>query len=649
MNTLVGAFFGLRNRHFFILDAIAFLTIPVVALAIRMDGTVNLERFGFGLFVAMVTFTFIKLTLFYFSGMYQRYWRYASIDEVAYIGTITGIAVVLQVLVFIVLYQVKFLPIETLPRSVPILDGIISFLYVGGIRFSVRLSERVKERTTRSNGDRTLIVGAGKAGVALASEMQSNPGHGFVPVAFVDDDPKKRGLHIRGLSIEGDRYKIPQVVKQHRITKVIIALPAASGADIREIYGICKEVGVSVSTLPSLFEIINGRIQLESIREVSIDDLLRRDPIKTNISKVAQFLNGKKILITGAGGSIGSEVCRQILQFNPSEIALLGHGENTIFDIEQELQGYLHVHFRNGRSGQPIPTIRTFIADIRSQSRLKIIFDSFQPDIIFHAAAHKHVPMMENNVAEAISNNVYGTQNLLFLASRYGVEHFVNISTDKAVNPTSIMGVSKRIAEILVMQAAQRTGKRYVCVRFGNVLGSSGSVIPTFKRQIRQGGPITVTHPDVRRYFMTIPEAVQLVLQASVIGKGGEIFVLDMGEPIRIVDLAKDLVRLSGLDLDKDIAIEYTGLRPGEKLFEELYIDGEEYAPTEHEKVLIACNASQIVPDGLDEWIEKLYRASQRNDEKAIREILTHLVPEYRPLNGNGSYVDARSGNEVYS
>ncbi len=613
------------------LDALAFLCIPLLALTIRMDGDVDLSKFGYGLLAVTILFTILKLSLFYYSGMYQRYWRYASVDEVAYIGIITGIAVIFQTAAFITLYYVDFLPLGDLPRSIPLIDGMITFIFVGGIRFSVRLTERASERIVKSSGHRTLIIGAGKAGVSLVTEMQRNPESGYLPVAMIDDDKKKHGLQIRGLTIEGNRYRIPDVVRKHGITKVIIAMPSASGQDIREIHDICRMSGVTVDTLPSIFEIINGEVKLDSIREISIEDLLRRDPIRTNISKVTKFTYGKKILITGAGGSIGSEICRQIMQFSPSEIAILGHGENTIFDIQQEMLKMIRLYHKNGGNGRHVPEVKTFIADIRSESRLKIIFDDFRPDVIFHAAAHKHVPLMEDNIAEAISNNVFGTRNLLFLSSRYNVEHFVNISTDKAVNPTSIMGVSKRLSEILVMQTAKRTGKKYVCVRFGNVLGSNGSVIPTFTRQIMQGGPITITHPEVKRYFMTIPEAVQLVLQASVIGNGGEIFVLDMGHPLKIEDLAKDLIRLSGLECGKDVKIEYTGLRPGEKLLEELFISGEEYAPTEHEKILIACNASQIVPDGLDDHIEKLFLAARRNNERVVREIIHHLVPEYAP------------------
>lgn len=636
MDKITGFFTRLRNRHFFILDTFAFLCIPVIALAIRMDGNLDPSRFGLGLVSTIFIFSILKLSIFYFSGMYQRYWRYASVDELAFITVLTGIAVALQTLAFIFLYHIQFLPIQDLPRSVPLIDGLVSLLYVGGIRFSVRVAERAQEKAARYGGSRALIIGAGKAGVSLVSEMQRNPEQGYIPVGLIDDDRKKSNLQVRGIHIEGNRYKIPDVIKRLKVDKVIIAMPSASGKEIREIHELCRMTGVPVSTLPSIFEIINGQVRIENIREVSIEDLLRREPIKTDIAKVAQFINGKKILVTGAGGSIGSEICRQILQFSPSKLMLLGHGENTIFDIQQELLTMARLYYRkNGEEGF-IPDIQSFIADIRSESRLKLLFDTFQPDIIFHAAAHKHVPMMESNIPEAISNNIYGTRNLLFLASRYNVEHFVNISTDKAVNPSSFMGVSKRLSEIMVMQAANRTGKKYVCVRFGNVLGSSGSVIPIFKNQIKYGGPVTVTHPDVKRYFMTIPEAVQLVLQSSVIGAGGEIFVLDMGDPIRITDLAKDLIRLSGLRVDKDIKIEYTGLRPGEKLFEELFISGEEYVPTEHEKILIARNASQIIPNDLDDTIDDLFTAAQRNNEKVVREILHKMVPEFSQNSVNG-------------
>jgi FlaA1/EpsC-like NDP-sugar epimerase len=638
MNTITKVFFNLKNRHFFLFDAIGFLVLPLAALLIRLDGDVRWEHYGPGLVAVMLVFPLIKLTIFYFSGMYQRYWRYASIDEVAYIGIITAIAVLLQTIFFIIFYHVSFLPFGDIPRSVPVIDGMLSFIFVGGTRFSVRLVERFNElstqnyRTQRKQSGRTIIIGAGKSGISLVSEIQRSPQHGIIPVAFIDDDRRKRRLRIRGLDVVGDRTQIPNIVRKYKAERAIIAMPTAPGREIREILEICKLCNIRVSTVPSIFEIINGKIRLESVRDVQIEDLLRREPVHTDINKVAAFISRRKVLVTGAGGSIGSEICRQILSFNPEEVVLLGHGENSLFEVEQEMRNAVASLYRNGHGKDSIPPkIRSYIADIRSISRMKILFDSFVPDIIFHAAAHKHVPMMEVNPTEAISNNVIGTKNLLYLATRYGVENFVNISTDKAVNPSSVMGASKRIAEILVLQAAQKVKKKYVCVRFGNVLGSRGSVVPIFKQQIAEGGPIQVTHPEIRRYFMTIPESVQLVLQASVIGKGGEIFVLNMGEPIRIVDLAKDLIRLSGIDDGKEIEIEYTGLRPGEKLFEELFVHGEEYAPTEHEKILIACNASQVVTGEFDEKIDRLTSAAERNNLLVMKRMLAELLPEFNP------------------
>ena len=645
MDALSKVFFNLKNRHYFFIDAVVFILLPLIALTIRLDGNISFSQHGDGLLAIMILFPVVKLTVFFFSGMYRRYWRYASVDELAYIGMVTLGAVIIQTVLFILLYQSANLPFYAIPRSIPIIDGILTFIAVGGIRFSVRLIERTNERRKNGHGEKVLIIGAGKAGVTLAGEIQRNPQHGLQPVGLIDDDPEKISLRIRGLEVLGNRTNIPDVVQNHKVKRVIIAMPTAPGKDIRDIVEICKQCRVRISTLPSLFEIIDRQVRVDSLRDIQIEDLLRREPVKTDIAKVAQFITGKKVLITGAGGSIGSEICRQVISFNPSEVKLLGHGENTIFDVQNELQKTLN-KIQREQPGRVMPKISSYIADVRSYSRIKMLFDSYRPDIIFHAAAHKHVPMMESNPAEAISNNVLGTRTMLFLASRYDVKNFVMISTDKAVNPTSIMGASKRIAEILVLQTAMRTGNRYVCVRFGNVLGSRGSVVPTFKQQIASGGPVTVTHEDMRRYFMTIPEAVQLVLQSAVIGKGGEIFVLDMGEPVRIVDLAKDLIRLSGYEVGRDIKINYTGLRPGEKLFEELYIPGEEYAPTEHSKVLIACNASQVVPDGLDDMIERLVHASNRGDELMIRSILKRLIPEFQvpvsedyvePVNGSAN------------
>lgn len=633
----------LKNRHFMLIDAIAFLITPILALALRLDNSFVLNLYVFDLIVVTIFFLGVKLSVLYGFGFYRRYWRYASIDELTQITMVMAAAVVLQSLFFYSLGYWIDSPVKNLPRSLPLLDGILSFMIVGGFRFSVRAVERVNQRHQKFyRRDRLLIVGAGSAGVALVQEMQQSPWLGFYPVAFIDDKPEKLNFCIRRLPVVGNRHKIPEVVRSLHIHRVIIAMPSVSGGVIREIVNICQSIGVPTSTLPGIDEILNGRVGVESIRDIKIEDLLRREPIQTDVQGVSRFLMGKKVLITGAGGSIGSELCRQILKCCPAEIMILGHGENSVFNIHQELERVLEVLIKEeGVAQGHIPSLTNFMADIRFPSRLEYAFKQFRPDIIFHAAAHKHVPLMELNAPEAITNNVLGTKNLLAMALRYNVKHFIMISTDKAVNPTSVMGASKRTAEMLVLQTAQKSGKPFVVVRFGNVLGSRGSVVPTFRQQIAAGGPITITHPDICRYFMTIPEAVQLVLQASVIGRGGEVFMLNMGQPVKIVDLAKDLICLSGYEVGKDIDIVFTGLRPGEKLFEELFIPGEQYEPTQHEKILIGRNASSIIPEKLESIVEALCEAARTNNSNLIVFLLKQLVPEYTPGNSSADWLKA--------
>lgn len=644
----------LRNRHFLVLDTIIFAIAPILALAIRLDGSFRLAPYLGGLIQVAILFVPLKLTVLYAFGFYKRYWRYASIDELEQIVMLMAAIAILQSTGFNVLYYLDDFSVNSLPRTLPLLDCLVSFLFVGGIRFSVPVFNRIKQKHLKFyRRDRVLIVGAGCAGISLVREMQQSPWLGFYPVAFIDDDPEKLNLQIRRIPVVGDRYKIPQVVRSLHIRRVIIAMPTVPGRVIREILDICLSVGIPTSTLPGLNEILTNRIRVGSVRDVQIEDLLRRESIQTDVGKVVDFLKGKKVLISGAGGSIGSELCRQVLKCRPVEIMLLGHGENSLFAIQQELERALQVLQQESEPSDLIPQINIFIADIRFLARLEYLFAQFRPQVIFHAAAHKHVPLMESHPPEAIANNVRGTKNLIDLALKYGVEHFVTISTDKAVNPTSIMGASKRVAEMLVLQAAQKSGKPFVVVRFGNVLGSRGSVVPTFKQQIAQGGPITITHPDIRRYFMTIPEAVQLLLQAAVIGRGGEVFMLDMGEPVKIVDLAKDMIRLSGYEVDKDIQIVFTGLRPGEKLFEELFIPGEEYERTQHQKIIKVKNASRILPEQLDREIEAICEAASKNDSTLIVFLLEQLVPEYMPdylnVEGEASAVNPNSNLDEYS
>ncbi|NJR14326.1 MAG: polysaccharide biosynthesis protein [Calothrix sp. CSU_2_0] len=634
-NTLSGVsskLLKLRNRHLFVFDVIIFSITPLVALILRLDGNLALQSYLSDLAIATTLFLIIKISIFWSFGFYRRYWRYASIEELLYVAVLTTAAVVIQAIFFDTLRYILPLFVDELPQSLPFIDGLLSFIAIGGFRFSFRILERLKQRRLQLNPrERVLIIGAGNAGVSLAQEMQRNPQLGMYPAAFIDDDPQKLNTRIRGVPVVGDRISIPGVIKTHYIGKVIIAMPSVTGQVIRNIVDICQKTGIQTSTLPGIHEILNGKVRLESIRDVRIEDLLRREPVQTDVHSVSQFLKGKKVLITGAGGSIGSELCRQILKSHPSEIMLVGHGENSVFNIQQELEQTAQRLRTESRIQHQTPRILTFIADIRFRDRLRYAFAKFQPDVVFHAAAHKHVPLMEMNPGEAITNNVVGTKNLVELALQYNVNHFVMISTDKAVNPTNVMGASKRVAEMLVLQAAKKSGKSYLAVRFGNVLGSRGSVVPTFKKQIAAGGPITVTHPDICRYFMTIPEAVQLVLQAAVLGHGGEVLMMNMGKPVKIVDLAEELIRLSGYEVDKDIAIKFTGLRPGEKLFEELFIEGEEYDPTEHEKLFMVKNASRMVPESLNITVETLCQAAAKNDESAIVFLLEQLVPGYRP------------------
>lgn len=620
-----------KNRHLLIIDAIIFGLTPFLALYIRLDGDVALTEYP-GMGEAIILFVVVKLIILGKFRFYQHYWRYASIDELLKTTVLIGAATFLQTALFGLFYFFNLFTINTLPRSLPILDGLLSLILVGAVRFSIRAVEKVDRRPKKFyRRERVLIVGAGNAGVSLVQEMRRNPHLGLEPVAFIDDDPKKFKMHICRLPVVGNRHQIPALVNSLNIRSVIIAMPTASGSVIREIVDICQANEIKTSTLPGIHEILNGHVRLGSLREVNIEDLLRREPIQTDVQKVLDLLAGKKVLITGAGGSIGSELCRQTLKAWPAEVILLGHGENSVFNIEQELKQTLHTLKNESKTHPPLPRLTTFIADLRFTNRLEHAFEKYQPDIVFHAAAHKHVPLMELNSPESISNNVRGTKNLLELSLKHDVKQFVMISTDKAVNPTSVMGASKRVAEMLVLRTAQISGKPFTVVRFGNVLGSRGSVIPTFRKQILAGGPVTVTHPEMCRYFMTIPEAVQLVLQASTIARGGEIFMLNMGQPVKIVDLAKDVIRLSGYEIGKDIEIVFTGLRPGEKLREELLIPGEQYEPTEHEKILAVKNAGSAIPDSLDWDVEILCEVAAKNDSNSITFLLKQLVSGYTP------------------
>ncbi len=629
---------SVRMRYLLLIDLLFMWLAIVLAFAVRYEALVSVWPYLRLSWTFFLLVPLVRLPIYTASRLYYRMWRYASIKELLIIATASAAS---SALIFLINFGL--MPLLGIPHmrsgSIWLIEGVLSFGFLGGTRFLLRLvQERYRPQDLakiagfQRNPTRVLIVGAGDAGAMMVREIQSNAALGYTIVGLVDDDPAKRKFRLNGLPVLGNRSEIPALIGKYGVDHVIIAMPTASGKDLRDIVRICEEAGVTPLTIPGIYELIDGRVSLNQLRNVEIEDLLRREPVQTDFGAVRELLGGKRVLVTGGGGSIGSELCRQILRCQPSELILLGHGENSIFEIHNELLREVNRHSRaDGSAGRTHTRVRAVIADIRFEERVLRLFRHIRPEVVFHAAAHKHVPLMEENPAEAITNNVLGTRNVINAALAAGVERFVMISTDKAVNPTSVMGASKRAAELLVHEAALHSRRPYVAVRFGNVLGSRGSVVLTFKKQIAAGGPVTVTHPDVKRYFMTIPEAVQLVLQSSVLGSGGEVFLLDMGEPIPIVELARDLIELSGLEEGRDIDIQFTGMRPGEKLFEELFVAGEEYKRTRHEKIFIASNASSFVPDGLESNIRALAEAADMNDREAIVRNLRALIPEYEP------------------
>lgn len=622
------AILGLRNRHIFLFDILALLLIPALALTLRLDGLDWWPQMGQALIFYAGVALLIKVLIFYGLGLYNRYWRYASVNDLTLmliaIGSSTTILTALFVATHATLEQYGL----AMFRTVPVLDGLLTGLAVGGFRLGLRgLYYWHRQRYSVLGGRRVLVVGAGEAGTMVIREMRANPQLDMEPVAFVDDDPAKVGTHIQGLPVLGGNGNIPKLIDQYQIQRIIVTMPSAPLRQQQEIIATCEQTGVATHSLPGIYELLAGHKTISRLPRVDINHLLHREPVVIDQAKVAAYLAGATVLVTGAGGSIGGELCRQIARFDPPEMILLGHGENSIFEIGLDL-----------RLSFPDLVAHPVIVDVRDQQRVNWVIEEYQPDVIFHTAAHKHVPLMEASVEEAITNNVLGTQNMLRAAEQYGVERFVLISTDKAVNPTSVMGATKRLAELLVTATSRRSGRAYMAVRFGNVLGSRGSVIPVFQRQIAAGGPLTVTHPDMRRYFMTIPEAVQLVLQASELGRGGEIFVLDMGQQVRILDLATDLLKLSGLEPGRDIEIVYTGIRPGEKLSEELFLEGEDYRCTKHRKIFVATDGSAVEVEILEQLVTELVKLARhvqsQNNSQQMRVLLPqvcHYIDNHHP------------------
>ena len=558
----------------------------------------------------------IKPLVYYQFGLYRRVWAYASIRELKLIAIAVTTASMCVSIIVILLSTLMMT--KDFSRLVLVIDWMLSLLAVGGLRFSYRLvsESQLTSRQSELRRRQVLIAGAGDAGALVVREMQRNPQANLNPIGFVDDDPAKQKQEIHGIPVIGKLDELGRLIDLKQVDEVIIAIPSAPGQVVRKVTDICRTKNIPSRTMPSLHELIGGKVSVNRLREVDITDLLRRAPTNIDNELVGLSLGGRRVLVTGAGGSIGRELCRQIARWEPKELLLLGHGENSVFETLIELE-----------QSYPSLFLQPIIADIRDRERISHIFSTNHPQVVFHTAAHKHVPLMQANIEEAVANNVLGTKNVVEVSLESNVEKLVMISTDKAICPTSVYGATKRIGEMLVLDAARRTGSSFSVVRFGNVLGSRGSVIVLFKRQIDYGGPVTVTHPDMQRYFMTIPEAVYLVLQASAMGKGGEVFVLNMGEQIRILDLAQDLIRLSGLEPGKDIEIVFTGIRPGEKLSEALWDEGADYVPTLHPDVLRLNENEKSSSIDLQSSIADLIEMAKKGDPDQIVSLLNRIVP----------------------
>lgn len=603
-----------RDFGKFIIELSVWTFITVLAFSLRLDG--NLTGYETEIIRSTFALFLIKCFSIYWFGTFRQSWRNTGFRDlfslVKSISFVSGIFLAASVVLrdFIVI-----------PLSIPLIEYFLSLLILSGIRVGTRfylVYWNPKYIRSKSNY-RVLIAGAGESGNMAAREMLRHSEAGMQPVAFLDDDKSKHGQKFLGIPVVGTMDDMEKAVVQYNIDEILIAMPSESGEVIRRVVNYAHKTDAKYRIIPSIYDLISGKVTINQIRSVDVEDLLRRKPVKLNTTLIKNYTENKTILVTGAGGSIGSELVRQLSRFSPREVILLGRGENSIHQLINEIDYHFeHLNYS------------VQIGDVRDYNMLKRIFQEFRPEVIFHAAAHKHVPLMEANPDQAVLNNVLGTRNMVNLAVKHGVTHFVNISTDKAVNPTSIMGATKRISEQIVQWGANEAGNGevYVSVRFGNVLGSRGSVIPKFKEQIKRGGPISITHPDMVRYFMTIQEASQLVMQSGALNMNGSVFVLDMGEPVKIETMARDLITLSGLEPDKDIKIEYTGVRPGEKLFEELLTAEEGTNMTQYEKIYVANSIDSI--EDLTINLNDLIDAAVRGDYDAIKQAIITMVPTYR-------------------
>lgn len=611
--------FNIRNRYILIGDII-FIVISVLgSFVLRFElGDLFYAYLPFA-YVMILVAVIVKPLVYYFFGLYRRLWLYASIQEMLLIAAAVTFASAVLALVMLLLFSLEV--VNAYPRSVFVIDWLLSLMVVGGLRFSLRLIAEKRQNTLNgaagaSRAKRVLIVGAGDAGAMVVKELQKNPQLNLIPVGFLDDNPTKQKQQIHGVPIVGTVSDLTRALDRLRVNEVIIAIPSAPGRVVRMVADIARLKGVPFRTMPGIYELLGGKVSVSRLRDVDITDLLRRQPTRIRDEKVGDVLSEKIVLVTGAGGSIGRELCRQIARWEPSELIMVGHGENSIFEALLEL-----------KEAFPTLKIQPVIADMRDRERLRNVFAEYKPQVVYHTAAHKHVSLMEINIDEAVTNNILGTKNLVEISVEHGVDRLVMISTDKAIRPVNIMGATKRIAEMIVLEAGRRAGKAYSVVRFGNVLGSRGSVVPIFNRQIARGGPVTITHPDMKRYFMTIPEAVYLVLQAGGMGLGGETFVLNMGQQVRILDLAEDLIRLSGLEPGRDIEIVFTGVRPGEKLSEDLWDEGFQFKSTEHPDIFRLDTTEPLLGERLEKAVAELVELSRKGKQEEIIDLLDNFIP----------------------
>jgi len=608
----------LTKTIFFVITDIICVAISVwLAFLLRFDSHIPAEYDPFVIRMIILAVIFI-LPVFYFQKLYSFSWSYVSTNELISLFKATTIAFIfLLVAIFVSHYFPRFI---NFPRSTIIISYILVFILCGASRFSKRIYLRITGQNRMIERTRTLIVGAGDAGEQILRSIISSDKTSYNPVGFIDDNPIKKGVVIHGLRVFGKISDIPEIVKNQQIKQLVIALPSANGKKIKEAVELGKKAGVwKIKIAPPLSEIIGGKVSFKNLKDVEVEDLLGRERVDLDTKQIENFIKNKSVLVTGAAGSIGSELSRQVAKFRPGVLLLLDQDETGIFNISKELA-----------ENFPDMKISRFVADITDKEKINKIFGKLKPKIIFHAAAYKHVPLMEENIDEAIKNNIFGTKNLIEAAVDSGAEEFVLISTDKAVNPSSVMGVTKRICEMLCRLYNKKEKTRFISVRFGNVLNSRGSVVPIFREQIKRGGPVEITHPEMKRYFMLTSEACLLVLQSGAMGKGGEVFVLDMGEPVKILDLAKEMIRLSGLQLDKDIAIVFTGVRPGEKLFEEILTAEEGTAATQNKKIFTA-KLSANESEKLLENIDNLREIILKSEKDAILEALTGIVPSFKP------------------